>query len=207
MDNLNPEDPYTSEISLRNLRKLARSVAMKNKTPDVDMAILHFSRPAKKISANWMESSTGQLRKGEFKIDKKNHKWLRVQGTFLLDLPVVFGTEEVVKKGLLQEKVDSALAPLEKCVQDAEMVLDGSFRKNSEYLNLDYQDKAVSSGKTGSKGKKGKRGATKLEDESDDDSEDGDHEGPKTFIVEIIMSTDSLLEDGDCQVRNFCLIS
>ena len=44
----------------------------------------------------WIDPSSEQhqSRPAEFRLEKRPHGWLRVQGTFLLDLPVAFSAEE-----------------------------------------------------------------------------------------------------------------
>ncbi len=218
-DNENqPGDIFNSAAASNTIKKLAKCVMQREEQQsqsgsDFEFAVLHMSRPGQTVTAKWVVDAAQQFKQTEFVVEQHQEKWLRVQGTFLIDLPVVFGAKEASRKGLLQEKVDAALAPLEKSINDAHVIIDGSFRPQQDKLDPNYRgnqhERVASKGgknknKSKNKNKNSKRRRDEQEEDEDDQDEelenddDDDVEGIKTFTAEILLDDDTNEQD-DCK--------
>ncbi len=162
------------------------------------MSVIHVDKSTKKVTAKMadpFQSGPLTLQTVKFKVEEGRVHWQKVQGTFLLDVPIAFGQSDVDL--LLQEKVEAALKPLAKCVQSSVVIFDGSYRMNDDLLDLSRE--ASKTKKGGSAAKKGRRIES---DESSDEDEENDERKLKTYEIELLLQDDIDLLGGkeDCSV-------
>ncbi len=58
---------------------------------------LHHHSACVLVFHRWLDPATDKASPAEFKVEKEDRRWLRLRGSYLLDLPVVFGPEEASK--------------------------------------------------------------------------------------------------------------
>jgi len=124
-------------------------------------------------------------------------QWLCLKANLILDQPLAF-TEEKTDCPL-NEKLEAAVKKLEISLNEATMLLNGQFRKNSDLLYAKSSKK-----ETGSKGKKGKKGqykddSTATEASCDENLDEPGYKSIKDFEVDILFA-DSCSSLDDCVI-------
>ena len=127
---MEPKDIFQSTVGMTHIRKLLGTLAAKQDLSGQEMAILHLDNKSGNVQVNakWLDTSSAisNLKPAELKFESEPIKWLRVEGDFLLDLPVAL--DEAQTSEMLNEKVENALVPLVRSIQNAHVLLNNRFR-------------------------------------------------------------------------------
>ncbi|TRY61742.1 hypothetical protein TCAL_09252 [Tigriopus californicus] len=148
---------------------------------------LHGSEPAPKVASH------------DLVLEEHALKWQKLEGTFLLDLPYAFGSEETAQ--LLDSKIETALASLENSLDHCLVLFDSTLRTNSEFLDRSIIPRTTTKS---SKGKKGHKHQAGHDDSDEDDYNDDDGEDVKTHKIQLLIpdELESIAGDEDCIVSD-----
>lgn len=171
-------DVFNSTVGMTHMRKLCKSLAVKQSEEGSEFLILHVNRSNGKVTARLMDTSptAGQnLKNIDLKIE--DTKMVRVEGDLLLDVPIVFDEKET--QGLLSDKIGKAMKALENSIDHSIILFDNAFRTDTHYLDPTQEPvKPV-------KGKKGQKAQKEIINSFEEEEEE-----MQTFEVQVLLQDD-----------------
>jgi hypothetical protein len=181
------EDVFQSNVGMAHCRKLLKTMSDRENKDQKELLIAHGNKGTGRWSFKVLSSSasTAAPKNADLAVEQESLRWHRLNGTFILDVPVVFDLARTTL--LLAEKIEIAFKPLEKNLAKAVVLFDKRLRRPNELLNP--SDGARKDAEGGKGKKKGKKHHNFDEDDHDDDD--------KTFVVEVLLEEDvTLLGEG-----------
>lgn len=152
---------------MTHVRKILKTIFGQENLEQPEMSILHLDSKKRGIVAKAMDPSPAaaqSLHNIDFKFEPNPGGFQKVEGSFILDNPVVFTTKQSAM--LLQDKVDVALKQLGESIDSSIVLFDNAFRQPDELLDLSQQEQLSKKGK---KGHKASKNVSYLDDDDDDD--------------------------------------
>lgn len=193
-------DVFQDNERKNQIQQIVKALNKANSGLEHEFVVMHCDKTTKKARYQ-MHGAKAELKipVHDLKLEEQPLKWQKLEGTFLLDLPYAFDSDETAQ--LLDSKIDIALAPLENSLDHCLVLFDSTLRPNSEFLDRSIIPKTNTKSSKGKKGQKHKH----QEDESDlDDYEDDDGEEIKTHKIQLLIPDElgSITSDEDCLITD-----